>query len=559
MKNLLLTVSLLLAFLFSKAQTVDIPEVDINGFKGVKSILDKTTQEVIGYYTYYFSADGMKVTLMDTELTITNEVILELASGEIGEAVYNGSSLCFISTSYGTAYIYTVSLEGEVLGEKVMMYDHTGDALIFPSEIDSEFYLIISQKGAKKSAGYKVTKMNESLETTWEKEYMPPKGYLSVESAESGFDRVAVVQTVTMKKKGSKKGDTQLICFDAENGDELFITPLFDEVMTSKPSQMVIDEEGVITTAGEFYSGKGTNNVNSDGVFVSKIDASGEELLQNRMTWKEGIQKQMKRGKFSTMGTNKVLFHDLVRSEDGGYQLVGETFSKKITLGESNKLAMVAALAGQDALADGLSTVGAAVNLKNFIIAMSTGRYIGLAMVDHAPTIMTVQDMLVLDFDEELELQAVTKIDKPYTKVYAYPPHRYTAGLRLSKMVAAAGFFDYSFTKTNNDTGEQILVYSAMNSKIPHIGITNIEKGADVTPKKLEFDNLQQYATGAGKENEESEGEEDSKDSEESDNSLKISNGGVTKANEGKVLVYYVEKEKKATKGTLKMWFESLD
>ena len=210
-------------------------------------------------------------------------------------------------------------------------------------------------------------------------------------------------------------------------------------------------------------------------------------------------------------------------------------------------------------IATGLSAVGSIVNLKNYIIAMASGRYIGMADPDVAPTIMTVQDVLVLNFDDELGLQEVAKIQKEYTKVYAYPPHRYVAGLRLSKMIAGAGFFDYSFTKSNIESGEQVLVYNSMNSKLPHIGIVNIEKGADVTPKKLEFSQLQEYSIGEGEEKLDEMDDEEVVQANEENTSLRISNAGVTKANEGKVLVYYIEKDRKQTKGTLKMWFESLD
>ena len=557
MKRLLALAAVLLSVSqFSIAQH-EIPDVDVRGFKGVKSIMDDATGDVLAYYVYFKTNSGMKVMLMDTELQVTSETVLPLATGEIGEAIYNGTSICFVSYMAGSAQIYTLSLGGEVIGSKSLAYNSTGEVLVFSSPLDGEYYLVASRRNGKKSVGYAVIKLRENLEVSWEKEYIPEKGFLTVEAAQSGFDRIAVVQTITSKPKGSKKEDTQLICFDAVNGDQLFVTPLFDELITSKPSQMLIDEDGVITTAGEYYAGNSTSNTNSDGVYISRLDASGVEIQRNYLTWEEGVQKQMKRGSFSAMGKNKVMFHDMIRSDDGGFQLIGETFSKKVTLGETNKLAFVAAVAGYDKLADGLNTMGDIVNLKNFAIAVESGRYVGNPSDAVAPTIMTVQDILVMDFDQELSLEAVTKIDKNYTQVYAYPPYRYTAGLRLSKMVASAGFFDFGFTKSNYDTGEQILVYSSINSKKPHIGISNIEKGADVAPKQLMLASLSQYAT------DDEEGEENEEiDSEEKDKEKKadkdISNAGVTRANQGQVLVYYIAKGNNDSTGTLNMWYESL-
>ncbi len=548
-----------------ESPTVDIDSVNIKGFRGVKSIFDKTTNQVIQHYVYFNNGASLEVVFLDLDLQITKRVPLPLATGDIQEALFNGETILFYTLAGGYAQFYTMSLDGEIIGQFGVQYVYSLDGKTLPyvvnSEIDNGFYILRpwykDPNVFGSFVGYEIIKTDNALTTLWTKSFYPAKKKegIMLQTAESGFDRLVVIESNMANWVTNKMTGTEMVCFDGNNGDELYRVALYSDDFTSLPSQIEIDQDGNINLGGEYFKGNKTKNVNSTGIFVTKLDASGNELAVNRSTWKEGIQKQLKRGSFSFSGKNKVLFHDIVATEDGGFQLIGESFSKKQTLGKNSLLGAVAnAALSQVAGDDAADAISGAVDLKNFIIAVVSGRFIGNADPDETPTILTVQEMMLFDYDENLELTEVRRVEKPYTKVYSYPPYTGVGGLTLAKIMKGYGFFDYSFVSYDEASGKQTMVFNSMMSKQPSMGMVDIEKGSEAVPKTFVIKNLKKY----GGFDEESEGNEDG-NKDENGKKLKFSNAGITQANDGKVVIYYIEKQKKEKTGTLKMFHETLD
>ena len=559
--------------------TVDIDSVNIKGFRGVKSIFDKTTNEVIQHYVYFDNGSSLEVIFLDLDLQITKRLPLPLATGDIQEAVFNGETILFYTITNGFDWVgnsgtdraniqyYTVSLDGEILGQFGSSFVATEDGktqpYVVPSEIDNGFYLLNPSRNEdvwipnKGFVGYNVTKVDAQFETQWTKGSFPikKKEGIMLQTAESGFDRLVIIESKMANWLTNKMTGTELVCLDGNNGDELYRAALFSDAFTSLPSQIDIDIDGNINLGGEYFKGAKTKNVNSTGIFVTKLDPSGQELSVNRSSWKDGIQKQLKRGSFSFSGKNKVLFHDIVSTEDGGFQLIGESFSKKQTLGKNSMLGALAnAALSEVAGDDAADAVSGAVDIKNFIIAIVSGRFIGFPDPEETPTILTVQEMMLFDYDENLELTEVRRVEKPYTKVYSYPPYTGTGGLTLAKIMKGYGFFDYSFVSYDEESGKQTMVYNSMMSKRPSMGMVDIEKGSEAVPREFVVKNLKKYG---GFDEEAEEVEDGNKD--EDGKKLKFSNTGIAQANEGKVVIYYIEKRKKEKTGTLKMFHETLN
>ncbi|MFY0626558.1 MAG: hypothetical protein JXR07_09695 [Reichenbachiella sp.] len=566
--------------------TKDITNVNIKGFGGVKSIYDKNTNMVVGHYMYYNNGSFLNVKFLDLDLNITAELPFSVGTGDIQEAIYNGETIIFstinnpvVDSNMGTwtaqIQYMAVDLEGKVTGYTGTDFPATKDGktqpFIVPSEYDNGFYLVTpARKGAVFGfVGYEIKKVDSYLKEQWKKSFFPEKKKegIMLQKAVSGFDRLIIVESKMASWITNKMTGTELVCFDGNNGDELYRAAMYADKFNSMPSQIVVNEDGEIGLGGEFFKGLKTKNTGSEGVFVSRLDASGNEISQNRVTWKDGIQKQLKRGNFSLSGKNKVVFHDILASEDGGFSLIGESFSKKQTLGEGSALGIAAKIAAQAAgldpdLAEKATQL---VDLKNVIIALATGKYIGDPFDNYylgnlfapenvrTPTIMTIQDLMIFDFDEALELQEVRKVEKPYTKVYSYPPYSGVGGLTLAKIMKGSGFFDYSFVQADPESGKQMMIYNSMMSKRPNIGIVDIEKGSEAIPQQYVVKNLRKY----GGFDEESEGDKaGSKD--EDGKKMKFSNTGIAKSNDGKVVIYYIEKKKKERTGTLKMWHETI-
>ena len=494
------------------------------GFKGLKSIVDKTTNEVFGHYTYYRQESNLAVDFLDTDLNVTKHITIGIsANSSIDEGIYNGESLLFLITERGLANAYTLTPQGERISSKVLTYAKEQTMSVFPSVGDNCYYIVLPAY-EKMHSGYKVQKVDVNFNVKWEKEFVPEKGFITVEAAQSGNDRFVVIQRSTPRLFFSRKAYAELVCFDDINGDILFKTPLYDDEITAVPSQILIDDEQNIIAAGEFFKGIKAKNVNSKGVFIKKLSSSGEELVYNKQTWKEGIQKQLKKTKMTISGKNKVYFHKLVQNEEGGYQIIGETFSS------SKGGAMLGELEDSDNAAAQMA--GMIANKKAFIAAALSGRYIGDIAADKPASTLTTQDFLLLDFNSDLELEEVRKVQKEYTKIYVYEPYTYVGGLKLSKVVADYGFFDFAFTGKVAGSDEEVIVYNASYSKHPHIGTFSTAKGITPEVKMIEFKEMKGDSDKKGKKKKGKKGQ-----------------AGVAKSVSGKMLIYFFVKRDNKEKG----------
>jgi hypothetical protein len=521
-----LPLALILSFITLSAylQETTLNDIHKRGFRGVKSIVDKTADEAVGHYAYFRRGDNMVLVILDTDLSVIKESSVSISEeAEIDESVYNGKDLMFLVRTKRSATIYTFTTKGDFIAQRSESFNEDQDISIYPSPVDNCFY-IVAPTYYKMHTGYKVMKTDENFSMKWEKEFTPDKGYVVVEAAHADNNLFVVVQRTTpvLISLLAEKAIPELVAFDDRNGDILFKSPLFDGKSTGIPSQIIIDEDRNIVTAGMYFKGERMKGTNSKGIFIKKISETGEELIYNKLSWKKGVQKQMKRTKLRISGKNKVYFHDLVQGDDLGYQVVAESFSTSITIGNEN------------------SEWGKILNRKNFIAAIASGRYIGWAEEDVAPSIITAQDFLVFNFDVDGNLVDVRQIEKDYTKIFVYPPYTLTPGLRLANIINDFGFFDYAFTTKIGNSQQEVLISNAAYSKKPCIGITTITMGEEPTTKQIEFKEL------TGKRG-----------------SGKRGMAGCARGKPGKVLIYYFEKDddkKKGKKnGVVHMYLENIE
>nr|NQU91329.1 hypothetical protein [Bacteroidota bacterium] len=527
MKTNLFFVLFVLSPFFLYSQEIEykkIQGVEKKGFKGLKSIVDKTTDKVFGHYTYYRQNDSLAIDFLDVDLNVFKHEKIEISKNvEIDEGIYNGESFLFLVSADGKANAYTYNLKGERILNKELEYSGTESISVFPSN-DEDCYYIVLPKYEKRNYGYNVQKVDSRFNVKWEKEYIPEKGYISVEAAQSGNGRFILIQR-TSPKLYSKVAYAELVCFDDINGDLLFKTPLYDDEITAVPSQILIDDEQNIIGAGEFFEGVKARNVKSEGIFVSKLSPSGETIKYNKHTWEEGIQSQLRKTRTTTTvsGKNKVYFHKLKQNEEGGYQLIGEIFSASKG---GAAVGVTANLPGVFGMAGGTQ------NSKNYIAATTSGRYIGKAKSSQAASSITTQDFIIIELDSDLELEEVRKIEKEYTKIYIFPPFTFVGGLKLAKIIESYGFFDFSFTTEVAGTDEQIVVYNAAYAKHPHVGAFKIAKGVTPVVEKIEFKELK--------------GDSDRKGNKKSG---KEGQAGIAKSVDGQMLVYFFVKRDNKRKG----------
>jgi hypothetical protein len=529
------------------------------GFRGVKSIVNKTSGQVIGHYLFYREGGSLCIEFLSTDLSpVTKERLPISADTEINEAVFNGSDIMFTAvTRHGaewfseisynaTVYIYTYTPQGEKLGSKSLSYTVSGniDLAIYPGQADGSFYIVCPT-----SSSFYVEKLDRSLKTIWRKDMRHGSGYASCEAVFPGQDRLALV--VKRKPKlMSKVAAAHLVCLDDITGNELFDTPLNDKKHTAIPSQVLIDADKNIVAAGDYYRGRKERSIKSKGIAVRKISPIGEDIYFSLYKWRRNIKRQMRKSKATLSLNNKVLFHSLEAAPGGGYRLIGESFSTSQVGGVIGNLdrgpsAIIASQSENGQLVyDIMNLAAQAQRLKAFITAAASGRYIGYAHPIFSPGTLTVQDLVIFNFADDLSLRRISKIDKPnFTKVFTYHPFDLYGGLRKAKTVADFGFFDYSFSSSDMYAGQEAIVYSAAFSMKPHIGIVSLENGQPADTKRIYFKEL------TGKKN-----------------AGKWGNAGCAPAADGKILIYYFvsgqdepgNRETSDNTGTLYFYLENL-
>lgn len=501
------------------------------GFRGLKSIINPETQECVGHFVYYKSDEGLKIIFFNTDLEKKNEVSLPNTNeGRVGSAVFNGSDLgVIVYDTPGTFRLYSVSLDGNIVAEKVYTYSHEfGCVEIFPSASDAGYFLLAQVVGDGVT-GYQVVKLTSALETVWDQKKYPEDGYLIADAAISLEGKLLVIHRGSKKVnfEGSAKVKPDLVCFDETDGNLLFSSPLYDKDFLALPNQLLIDSDGNLIVVGEYYEGQRVKESNSDGIFLKKLSAAGDELLYNRVSWKDGIQKQLAKTKVKLTGKNKVYLHHLTTTDDGGYQVVAETFS---TSAGRKLLSTGLALMGGDA-----ETVSQGINLSTYLAAHATGRYLGEPTSDEAPVTISAQDFLVLHFSKEGELEEVSKIEKEYTKIYVYHPYMYLGGLKLARMINEYGFMDYAFTVKLPESNQHVLISNCAYASDKHFGITTIKKDEEKKVRKIPVKDIGVSADGK-----------------------KPEIIGVVPGSQGAMVVYYLSKGEKDKQGALHLYKEKI-
>lgn len=341
-KLVLIMIALLMsnAYLVN-AQRAEIRDVRKREFRGVHAIVNKQTQETQGYYTFYVNeklGGGMVnfvITIFDVNLKLVKQTPITITKRSVVDgSEFDGNDFLFIFNDIAKKKLtyVTVDDKGSIIKtkgiEEKKFAATTAD--VYPSN-NNGFYIVKPIK--EKKWGYSVAKVDRDIKTLWEKRFVPTKGIVTVEAIESGSDRIIVIQ-LTKPTISSKKGKGEIVCMDDKTGKILYKYPLFDGEFTAIPSAFLIDRKGNIVTAGMYFKGERMRSVNSDGLFFLKLSPEGKKIEYNKVDWDAGIQQLLKAtsSKISIGSKPKVFFHDIVQSEDGGYQIIAETFRKSMPL-----------------------------------------------------------------------------------------------------------------------------------------------------------------------------------------------------------------------------------
>jgi hypothetical protein len=508
MKQIFLLFTFLLVFTISFSQQVEINGVRASEFRGVQAIENK------GYFTFYVNekiGKGMvefMLEIYDLDLKLLKQTPIQITkhSTLIG-GEFNGNDFLFgfADILKKTNTMVTIDVTGTIIKQEVVKnkkYATAGTMAIYPDMEGDGFFITSSVK--EKKWGYSIQKVDRNLSTIWEKTVSNDRGIVAIEATESGNGKLVVI-TTERPTLMSQKVTAKIVEFNAKTGDKQYEYSLYDGKITGVPSAFLIDKDGSVVTAGMYFDGEKWDNVNSDGIFFLKLSSTGEKEFYTTIDWENGIQKalQSSHRKFAIGSKPKVLFHDIVRT-DQGYQVVSETFRKTVKAGT--------------------------------VLAVMNGN-----RAEDIPVGFTVMDFIIFNYDYAGKPIDINKIDKPYKSITVPGIYAQAGGVKMAYYMKKMRMFTYEFNAKLPGSNENVIVYSnweepkGLGYGTPYVGITSIKIGEESKTNKIPLEKrISKYRDYNGN----------------SDNDKT----GAIKSKPGYVCIYYYNKKEK----TISMVLEEL-
>lgn len=438
------------------SQSASINDVRKREFRGVFPIMNKATNEVKGYYTFYVNekvGKGMiefNLTIFDTELNIIKQTPITITKrSQVDGAEYNGSDFLFAFNDVikKTMTYVTVDENGEIITEITEKEQKWGATTADVFTANDGFYIVKPFKDKK--WGYKIRKVDNEMNTIWEESRTVETGMIFVEAVESANERIVIIE-VKKKRLMSAKAQANALCLDDNTGEEIYSYSLYDGTDICMPTAFLIDDKMNLVTGGMYFEGEKWDAVNSDGIFFLKLDSEGDKVSYEKYDWDKNINTLLKsttKNDFRIGSKPKVLFHEIVEMEDDEYRIIGETFSKNYQL---------VSIAAKDAI---------------------TGRFIGDMNYNNGgkPYTFEILDFVLFKFNSSGDMVDVALIPKEHTKVSCYYPYNNMGGIRLAQVVKDFGFFNFAFVTKDEESELPLLASSQFAKSESYIGFNTLD------------------------------------------------------------------------------------
>lgn len=518
-----------------------IENIDENTFQLFESLIDKNTNEVFGHFVCYQKNTRLMVDLLDTDLNFKKKLKVKIPRNyRIIETLVNDETILICAgDTYGSFALYTFTLDGDKI-KKRLYRSNRYLPKVFPSEPDNCYFIFLPARGDTKRSGYKVQKIDKNLKVVWKKKFIPDKkGTLMVETAEAGDGYLAIAQIHQPKRK-KRKVSAELLGLNSK-GDTAFLSSLTDGKYCNIPSKILFDADKNFVAVGQFYKKSKQRNIFPKGVFIKKVSLTGENINFKKYAWEDGVKKYLTKSQMALSGSSRLFIHDLIQVNDT-YQMVCETYSV-------SKFGSVIIFLGR--WFEKFETAAILYGTKVMLEAKLTGRYIGGGSGSSNISAVTTQDIVLFNFNSDINLQGVQKIAKDYTKVYVFGSYAGFDGLSQAKAVADRGFFDYVFTAGSSNANRKYLMYNASYITDPHIGFLSIGDSTNNSGiNTIKYRKL-----------------EDEHGNKGSRNMAKKGLAGAAQSNNGNIVVYYymdnkeeAKKNRRAKKtGTIYFYLEDFE
>jgi hypothetical protein len=227
-----------------------------------------------------------------------------------------------------------------------------------------------------------------------------------------------------MKKASisTNHASTDLLVLDVSTGKNLFRTPMQTDKYNLSFSDVYYDSvQQNFTVFGEYFDiGDKELKAQSLGFMALVVNLEGKITLVKTNSWQNDISKVApvnEKGKFD--GNNaSILFHNVVRTDDGRVFVIGEQYKKAASAGGIVGNVFMIALTGQQLTA----------NVQ-----------------------LNVYGMVIFEFNPDYSLKKLHMFEKEKNVLQLPAGYGNLTNRTLSYFAKAVGGFDYAFTQTGAD------------------------------------------------------------------------------------------------------------
>jgi len=399
--------------------------------------------QVKGYYQFYMIEKQDRKNF-NYQLNIYDENLNEIKTANIVrprtfvliEAAFNGEAFGFLfydAKSKSVELIgYDKTLKQTGTVKKVIKNKYLAGTFRYiaaGNDASQPFLVPVNNKGflfygykAGTKMHYEMLFLNNAMKTEWSKQVGTTKN--AVELAGEAFQSEQYVGSLIAQKKSvmSKDIDTDFVVHETLTGKQLFRVPMSNDKYSVSFSEVSFDEKASsFTVFGEYFDVKDKElKARSLGFVAWTFDMAGKTIAFKTNSWANEISKAApvnERGKFDGNNTS-ILFHTIVRSDDGKIFAVGEQFKKA---------ASAAGIIGN----------------------------IAMTALGGSPTASNVQlniyNMVVFEFSADYTITKVHVFEKDKNVLQLPGGYGSLSPRLLSYYAKAVGGFDYSFVQQSAD------------------------------------------------------------------------------------------------------------
>ena len=467
-KQLLILIYIVLTF-NADAQTLSRTNVTGISLRGSGTIIQN--EQVKGYYSFFSlekkdkKNNNYQLSVYDENLREINSVNLTRSNSYILlDGVFNGSAFCLlfhdfknkrnelISYDRSLSQLGTYTVENYTLSDLVL-----GGSQAYLIGIEQKGFLYYGMREDRYL--YQTEFFDNSMNKIWS-DMASEDANIEVASEAFQHDQYIGSLIVQKKSKSSKNIDVDLLVQNIADGKYLFRVPLVTDQYSVSFSNVYFDrEKEQFIVFGEYYD-RNQKELKTESLgFISiSYDLEGKIVNEKVNSWATDISIKTpvnEKGKFDGSNTS-VLFHDIIRTNDGQFFAVGEQYKK----------------AG--------SGTGMALQALNILSAVFTGVY---STNPGSSVQMNIYNLVIFQFNPDFTINKVHIFEKDKNVVLLPSGAGFTSPKQLSFYVKAVGGFDYKYTQESSGKETFVVTYINYNREKGQKS-TNMLGSVIYTPEK---------------------------------------------------------------------------